>query len=186
MSHAIEFIETSIFTKQINAMANDDELKVLQSELIAQPEKGDLISGTGGLRKIRMASGGKGKSGSIRVIYFLATADIIYLVLAYAKNVKDTLSQAEKYELKASLEEAIEIRQGNKPPSRLTRYEVADVKALRAKLDVSQQELADALGTSVDTIKSWENKRRNPTGLAAKVLATIQDNPNYFHDLAAH
>jgi len=60
------------------------------------------------------------------------------------------------------------------------------VKALRAKLDVSQQELADALGTSVDTIKSWENKRRNPTGLAAKVLATIQDNPNYFHDLAAH
>jgi DNA-binding transcriptional regulator YiaG len=89
-------------------------------------------------------------------------------------------------ELKASLEEAIEIRQGNKPPSRLTRYEVADVKALRAKLDVSQQELADALGTSVDTIKSWENKRRNPTGLAAKVLATIQDNPNYFHDLAAH
>jgi DNA-binding transcriptional regulator YiaG len=89
-------------------------------------------------------------------------------------------------ELKASLEEAIEIRQGNKPPSRLIRYEVADVKALRAKLDVSQQELADALGTSVDTIKSWENKRRNPTGLAAKVLATIQDNPNYFHDLAAH
>lgn len=89
-------------------------------------------------------------------------------------------------ELKASLEEAIEIRQGNKPPSRLTRYEVANVKALRAKLNVSQQELADALGTSVDTIKSWENKRRNPTGLAAKVLATIQDNPNYFHDLAAH
>jgi DNA-binding transcriptional regulator YiaG len=89
-------------------------------------------------------------------------------------------------ELKASLEEAIEIRQGNKPPSRLTRYEVADVKALRAKLNVSQQELADALGTSVDTIKSWENKRRNPTGLAAKVLATIQDNPTYFHDLAAH
>ena len=89
-------------------------------------------------------------------------------------------------ELKASLEEAIEIRQGNKPPSRLTRYEVADVKALRAKLNVSQQELANALGTSVDTIKSWENKRRNPTGLAAKVLATIQDNPTYFHDLAAH
>jgi len=89
-------------------------------------------------------------------------------------------------ELKASLEEAIEIRQGNKLPSRLTRYEVADVKALRAKLNVSQQELADALGTSVDTIKSWENKRRNPTGLAAKVLATIQDNPTYFHDLAAH
>lgn len=89
-------------------------------------------------------------------------------------------------ELKASLEEAVEIKQGKKPASRVTRYDVANVRALRAKLNVSQQELADALGTSVDTIKSWENKRRNPTGLAAKVLATIHDNPNYFHDLAAH
>ena len=88
--------------------------------------------------------------------------------------------------MKASLEEAVEIKQGEKPASCVTQYDVANVKALRAKLDVSQQELADALGTSVDTIKSWENKRRNPTGLAAKVLATIQDNPNYFHDLAAH
>jgi DNA-binding transcriptional regulator YiaG len=89
-------------------------------------------------------------------------------------------------ELKSSLEEAVEINQGKKLASRVTKYDVANVKALRATLDVSQQELADALGASVDTIKSWENKRRNPTGLAAKVLATIQDNPNYFHDLAAH
>ena len=90
MSHAIEFIETPIFTKQIKAIATDDELKDLQIELIAQPEKGDLIQGTGG----------QGKSGSVRVIYFLATVEIIYLVLAYPKNVKDSLNQAEKSELK--------------------------------------------------------------------------------------
>ena len=89
-------------------------------------------------------------------------------------------------ELKSSLEEAVQIKQGKKVASRVIQYDVANVKALRATLDVSQQELADALGTSVDTIKSWENKRRNPTGLAAKVLATIQDNPDFFHDLAAH
>ena len=89
-------------------------------------------------------------------------------------------------ELKSSLEEAVEIKQGKKVASRVIQYDVANVKALRATLDVSQQELADALGASVDTIKSWENKRRNPTGLAAKVLATIQDNPDFFHDLAAH
>ena len=64
-------------------------------------------------------------------------------------------------ELKSSLEEAVEIKQGKKLASRVTKYDVANVKALRATLDVSQQELADALGTSVDTIKSWENKRRN-------------------------
>lgn len=52
MSHAIEFIETSIFTRAIGEVATDDELRALQSELIAQPDKGDLIQGTGGLRKI--------------------------------------------------------------------------------------------------------------------------------------
>ncbi len=100
MSHAIEFIETSIFTRQIKALATDDELKALQVELIAQPEKGDLIQGTGGLRKVRMATGQQGKSGSARVIYFLATAEVIYLVLAYAKNEKESLTAAEKAELK--------------------------------------------------------------------------------------
>ncbi|MDP1172238.1 NadS family protein, partial [Klebsiella pneumoniae] len=42
------------------------------------------------------------------------------------------------------------------------------------------------MGVSVDTIKSWESKRRNPAGLAAKVLATIQDDPKVYSALAAH
>jgi hypothetical protein len=49
VSHAIDFVETSIFTKQIKELATDDELKTLQVELISQPEKGDLIRDTGGL-----------------------------------------------------------------------------------------------------------------------------------------
>ncbi|AXF58997.1 MULTISPECIES: NadS family protein [unclassified Leclercia] len=89
-------------------------------------------------------------------------------------------------ELKTSLEEAVDIKNGNKAPSRVTRYEIADVKAIREQLNVSQAEMAKALGTSVDTIKSWESRRRNPTGLAAKVLATIQANPAFFYELAAH
>ena len=89
-------------------------------------------------------------------------------------------------DLKDSLTDAVEIKQGQKTASRVTRYEVADVKALRESLEITQAQLAQALGTSVDTIKSWESKRRNPTGLAAKVLATIQDNPEFYHQLAAH
>ncbi|WP_338885667.1 MULTISPECIES: type II toxin-antitoxin system RelE/ParE family toxin [Xenorhabdus] len=100
MSHAIEFIETSLFTRQIKDIATDEELKELQRELIESPEKGDLIRGTGGLRKIRMAIGSQGKSGSARVIYFLATEEIIYLVMAYPKNKKDRLTDAEKAEMK--------------------------------------------------------------------------------------
>lgn len=205
MCHAIEFIETSLFTRQIKQIATDDELLTLQRELIAFPDKGDVIQNTGGLRKVRMATGGQGKSGSARVIYLLATREIIWLVLAYPKSAKENLTDAEKVELKklttllktrcemhffdelkTSLEEAVDIKNGNKASSRFTRYEIADVKAIREQLNVSQAEMAKALGTSVDTIKSWESRRRNPTGLAAKVLATIQANPAFFYELAAH
>ena len=89
-------------------------------------------------------------------------------------------------ELQTSLQEAVEIEQGKAKASRVTRHEVADVKAIRAELHVSQAELAKAMGTSVDTVKSWEAKRRNPTGLAAKVLATIRDNPAFFNELVSH
>lgn len=100
VSHAIEFIETPIFTRQIKQIATDDELKELQKTLIESPDKGDLIRQTGGLRKIRMATGTQGKSSSVRVIYFLATEEIIYLVMAYPKSTKDSLTDAEKADLK--------------------------------------------------------------------------------------
>ncbi|WP_061709496.1 NadS family protein [Pseudenterobacter timonensis] len=87
-------------------------------------------------------------------------------------------------ELKSSLEEAVEIQSGKKMPARITRYEVADVRAIREELNVTQSEMAKALGTSVDTIKSWESKRRNPTGLAAKVLNVIRENPAFYRALA--
>ena len=68
MGKAIIFIETPMFTRQIKQIATDDELKELQKELIGTPDKGDLIQQTGGLRKVRMAAGSQGKSGSVRII----------------------------------------------------------------------------------------------------------------------
>ncbi|MFT8210590.1 MAG: NadS family protein [Symbiopectobacterium sp.] len=88
--------------------------------------------------------------------------------------------------MKTSLEEAVDIKQSVKPPARVTHYDIADVRAIREQLNISQREMAKALGTIIDTIKSWEAKRRNPTGLAAKVLATIQADPAFFYALAAH
>ena len=70
--------------------------------------------------------------------------------------------------------------------SRVTRFDIADVKAIRAQLNVSQAEFARALCTSLDTVKSWEGRRRNPTGLAAKVLASIKDGPKIYEQLASH
>ena len=100
VSYAIEFIETSMFTRQIKQIATDEELRELQKTLIESPDKGDLIQKTGGLRKVRMATGNQGKSGSARVIYFLATSEVIYLVMAYPKSTKDSLTDAEKAALK--------------------------------------------------------------------------------------
>jgi len=82
----------------------DDDYTIFQSELVADPEQGALIRGTGGFRKARMAfpSAGVGKSGGARVIYlYLAEQQIIVLVTLYAKAKKADLSKAEENELRA-------------------------------------------------------------------------------------
>ena len=75
----------------------DNHLKTLQEELILNPKKGDVIQGTGGLRKVRIAFENKGKSGSGRVCYVdFAVSDRIYLITAYPKNEKENLSKSER------------------------------------------------------------------------------------------
>lgn len=71
----------------------------LQNDLIANPKLGDVISGTNGVRKARIADrkNNRGKSGSFRYIYlYLEQAEIIYLFMIYAKNEQGTLSSDEK------------------------------------------------------------------------------------------
>ena len=90
------FIETPIFTKQASGgLFTDEELKQLQAELLENPNKGVLIAGSGGLRKIWLARKGGGKSGGFRVIYYRNTPEVIFLLLAYPKNKQDNLTKAE-------------------------------------------------------------------------------------------
>lgn len=90
------FIETPIFTKQASGgLFTDEELKQLQNELLKNPNKGDLIAGSGGLRKIRMARKGRGKSGGFRIIYYRSNPDTIFFLLAYSKNEQGNLSKSE-------------------------------------------------------------------------------------------
>lgn len=88
-------------------------------------------------------------------------------------------------ELKASMEQAVDIKEGRTAPGRVTCYEIADVRNIRERLDVSQAEFAHTLGASVDTVKSWESKRRNPTGIAATLMRLLQDNPEIYYKLNA-
>ena len=81
------FIETTIFTRLILRLMDDDQYRDLQEVLIGSPETGDVIPGSGGLRKIRWRVAGRGKRGGVRVIYYrVNTADRIYMLYAYAKN----------------------------------------------------------------------------------------------------
>lgn len=97
-----EFVMLPEFDKRWRELGlTDKELKTLQEELTVNPHKGDLIQGTGGLRKIRIAFEGRGKSGSARVCYVdFAVFERIYLITAYSKNEKDNLSDTEKNEVK--------------------------------------------------------------------------------------
>jgi hypothetical protein len=100
------FIETPVFTKQASGgLFNDEELKQLQRELLEDPNRGDLIAGSGGLRKIRLARRGGGKRGGFRIIYYRSTPEVIFLLLAYPKNKQDNLTTAELRLLRELIEE---------------------------------------------------------------------------------
>lgn len=90
------FRETPIFTRQIMALVDDGRYLELQALLMARPDAGDLIPGSGGLRKVRLRLTGRGKRGGARVIYYwMKDRSLIYMLLAYAKNARADLGREE-------------------------------------------------------------------------------------------
>lgn len=83
----MEFIEATAFTKYVYDYLSEDEYSGLQSFLLQYPESGSIVRGSGGVRKVRWAISGKGKSGGVRVIYyFKRQEDEIWLLTIYSKN----------------------------------------------------------------------------------------------------
>jgi len=98
------FIETPIFTKRLRDLLSDDSYAEFQRQLADRPDMGDVIEGTGGIRKVRVASS-HGKRGGSRVIYYHFTvASQIALLLIYPKNEKDDLTADERKVLKQIIE----------------------------------------------------------------------------------
>lgn len=99
-------LETPVFTAQITDLITDDSYASLQHELRVNPDAGDVIPQGGGLRKIRWRSEGGGKRGGIRVIYYwYVPGDLIYMLLAYAKNKQSDLTPKQLKILRALVEE---------------------------------------------------------------------------------
>jgi mRNA-degrading endonuclease RelE of RelBE toxin-antitoxin system len=83
----MEFIEATAFTKYVYKYLSEDEYLGLQSFLLEYPEVGKVVPGSGGVRKVRWAIAGKGKSGGVRVIYYFKRhEDEIWLLTIYSKS----------------------------------------------------------------------------------------------------
>jgi hypothetical protein len=86
------FIETRLFTKLVLEYLSDDSYAELQGTLIRDPDAGQVIPGSGGVRKLRWAAPGRGKRGGYRIIYFVRREPgVIWLLTMYPKNVAENI-----------------------------------------------------------------------------------------------
>lgn len=99
-------IETTIFTKLVTGILQDDEYRLLQQALVDSPDAGAVIPESGGLRKLRWSAEGRGKRGGSRVVYYWFVGnDVVLLLYIYPKNVQGNLTPGQLRQLKTVVEE---------------------------------------------------------------------------------
>lgn len=92
--------ETPEYVRRAEKLLAEAERRDVLNYLAAHPRSGDLMEGTGGVRKLRWSRGGRGKSGGVRVIYYFHNESMpLYLLTLFAKNERANLSKAERNEL---------------------------------------------------------------------------------------
>ena len=97
MTILITIAEVPEYIRQAEKFLTGTERQDIVSYLAAHPKSGDLIEGTGGIRKLRWGRGGRGKSGGVRVIYYYHSELMpLYLLTLFAKNEQANLSRAER------------------------------------------------------------------------------------------
>lgn len=90
-------VETAAYLRAVESIWDDELRAEFVSYIGVNPTQGDIIPGTGGIRKIRYQGSGHGKRGGVRVIYYFYNEDNpVYLLYAYPKNVQVNLSEREK------------------------------------------------------------------------------------------
>jgi hypothetical protein len=96
---------TPTFEKRAKALLTEEALEELLDYLEANPEKGDLIPGTGGVRKMRWKTGknDQGKRGGVRVLYHYSKGLLVLLITMYSKTEKENISKRERNELKRTI-----------------------------------------------------------------------------------
>ena len=86
------FIETKLFSRLLGDYLTDEQYAGLQATLVEAPDRGALVPGSGGVRKLRWSQPGRGKRGGVRVIYYAKTHEgVIWMLTIYAKNEEQTV-----------------------------------------------------------------------------------------------
>jgi hypothetical protein len=93
-------VELQEFQRKASSLLSEAEKQGVINYLAAHPQTGVVLQGTGGIRKFRWASGNKGKSGGVRVIYYFYNESIpLFLLSVFGKKEKANLSKSERNEL---------------------------------------------------------------------------------------
>lgn len=189
------FIETRLFSRLIYEYLSEEEYSDLQAHLAAWPEAGDVVPGTGGVRKIRWAAKGRGKRGGVRVVYVARVGrEVIWLLTIYAKNEVESIpanvlrkdqggigEMTKKRNVGAEILEGIRQIKAGKAGRVST---VPSVSGIRGRIGLSQSQFAKLMGVSVRTLQDWEQGRRAPSGPARTLLIVADRNPRALLDVA--
>ncbi len=86
------FIESDLFTRLVGDYLDDDEYIALQRHLLEHPSAGAIVRNSGGVRKLRWGSRGRGKSGGVRVIYYIHDETTFWMLTIYRKGEVDSIT----------------------------------------------------------------------------------------------
>ncbi|MFC0203528.1 type II toxin-antitoxin system RelE/ParE family toxin [Novosphingobium soli] len=177
-------VELPEFLSRAKAIMSDEERMALVNFVAGTPEAG--ISLGGGLRKLRFARPGAGKSGGYRTIYVFGGRHAPFLVTVFAKTRALRRFVLSAYEsIRQGLAEALDFARDGQTDAQIHQIEVpvVDVAAIRASTGLSQGAFARSIGVAKGTLLNWEHGRRRPTGPAQVLLAMIAKKPSLVTEL---
>ena len=100
-------VETSVFTRRIADCMSDETYRELQVYLVGSPAAGNVIPGSGGLRKLRWSGSRRGKRGGTRIIYYWWLPETLFMLFSYRKNEAEDLTPEQVRQLKVVVGELL-------------------------------------------------------------------------------
>jgi hypothetical protein len=101
----LEFVYLSVFDRAAKGLLSETDLQTIEAAIVANPKVGATVAETGGVRKMRYALPGRGKSGGARIIYYYrGVKGRVYMITAYGKSRQENLSRADRHTIHQLIE----------------------------------------------------------------------------------